>query len=68
MSQQHGHKRNYSNRELAEHIDLALSCFADTLQRLDRQQQQLAERIAFIAPTESDIRREVESFINSLAA
>jgi hypothetical protein len=58
-----------SNQELAEHVDFALHCFADTILKLERQQQQLAERIAFIAPTESDIRREVESFIrNSLAA
>jgi hypothetical protein len=57
-----------SNRELAEHIDFALECFADSILKLRRQQEDLAARIAWLCPTEGDITREVESFIHSLAA
>jgi hypothetical protein len=57
-----------SNQELADRVDFALECFAETIISLKRQQQELAERIAFIAPTESDIRREVENFITKTLA
>jgi hypothetical protein len=69
MPQRREHREsNFSNRELFEHVDLALDCFEKSLQRLERQQKELTERIAFIAPTESDIRQEVESFINGSLA
>jgi len=58
-----------SNQELAEHIDFSLGVFCEAILDLKRQQNELAERIRFIAPTESDITREVDQFIaKSLAA
>ena len=63
MSQQRGNRRNYSNRELFEHVDLALDCFDKSLARLERQQKELAGRIQYIAPTPSEMKREVEEFI-----
>ena len=44
-------------------MDLALDCFEQSLVALQRQQKELAERIAYIAPTQSDIEREVDTFI-----
>jgi hypothetical protein len=62
-------RRQMSNSELAEHIGFALECFADSILKLRRQQEDLAARIAWLYPTEGDISREVEHFIrNSLAA
>lgn len=58
-----------SNRDLLEHINYSLGLLGDAVIALERQQKELADRIAFIAPTQSDITREVEAFIDkSLAA
>lgn len=58
-----------SNQELAERIDYSLGIFGDAILELARTQEELAARIAFIAPTDSDITQEVEAFIaKSLAA
>jgi hypothetical protein len=47
----------------------AWQLLADEIVALRRQQEELAARIAFIAPTQADIRAEVEAFIKeSLAA
>lgn len=47
----------------------SLEVFASALLDLKHQQEELADRIAFIAPTESDIAHEVDQFISkSLAA
>jgi hypothetical protein len=60
---------NHDIAERLEKIDYALGIFCDALIDLKRQQQELAARISFIAPTQGDITREVEEFIDkSLAA
>jgi hypothetical protein len=62
-------RKNVSNRELAERIDLAMRVFCDSLLDLRKQQEELVARIAFVMPTEGDIAREVDDFITkSLAA
>jgi hypothetical protein len=68
-SQQRKGGRSISNRELADRIDFALNTFCEAILDLKRQQHELAERIRFIAPTQSDVTREVQEFIDkSLAA
>ena len=58
-----------SNQELLKRIDYSLGIFGEALLDLKLEQEKLSARIAFIAPTDSDIAREVESFITkSLAA
>ena len=67
----HSHRggRSISNKELADRIDFSLQAFCEAIESLQRQQHELAERIRFIAPTQADVTREVEAFIDkSLAA
>jgi len=52
-----------SNQKLAERIDYSLSVFCDAILKLKLQQEELADRVVFIAPTDADISREVDRFI-----
>jgi len=54
-----------TNRELSNSVNFALGVFADKLIAMQGQQEELAARIAFIAPTPSEIDREVDHFIAS---
>ena len=64
-----GQRHSMSNRELADRVTFALDIFCEAIADLQKQQEELAARIAFAHPTEGDIRREVAEFIqNSLAA
>lgn len=57
-----------TNHELAERIDFAVGVLCDSLLELRKQQQELAARIAFVNPTESDITNEVQAFIDKALA
>ncbi len=54
-----------TNADLADRFGHTTQMNFDELLRLRTQQEALVARIAFIASTESDIRREVEAFIES---
>jgi DNA-directed RNA polymerase subunit F len=55
-----------SNQQLAKEIRgvrESLTAFCDELIKLREQQTEIAARIAFIAPTDQDIVREVDAFV-----
>lgn len=54
-----------SNKQLADLLDSHTAMVVDALLSLRRQHEELAARIAFIAPTDADIAREVDQFIAS---
>ena len=67
----HTHRRggrSISNKELADRIDHAVEVFCDAVLSLERQQKELAARIAYVHPTQSDVTREVEEFIDKSLA
>lgn len=57
-----------SNQELADRIDASLGIFCEAILDMKREQQELAARIAFVMPTDGDIRREVDEFITRALA
>ena len=57
-----------TNDQLADYVGQSLVVFCDELVAMRKQTERLEARIAFIAPTESDIAREVDAFIQSATA
>jgi hypothetical protein len=59
-------ENDVTNAELAGYVGESLNIFCHELVAMRKQQERLEARIAFIAPTESDIVREVDEFIESI--